>query len=410
MLRQALLICLLLSGCASKRDPGSGYTYFTHDDAPAAYETDGVVVERSELTKVPAGRSYQSAVGKAPPAPPPPPPAPAPMDPGPPLFDEPALAELAEEEAAPAAERMVHYDGHARVRVTDPAETLDQVADLALEAGGRVERLAGRHITVRVPVGSFEAVWAKVLGLGEVIGRSVRADDVTDQFLAVDLRVRMLRTTRDRLIALLAKATDEKEKLALLREITRVTEELDAFEARLRTLADLASMSRISVEAIPREAFSGRSSGPELFGHAWIRQLSPFNRSVPDDYRLALPVPEGFVSLAKEGPFRAESADGAVLWTFRLSNDPVGTASWWKQAIVERIGEEFGAVQHKELGSWACAAFDEPVNEEPYRWQVCVQGHGKKLVVAQAFFPGPAQVDRYEAAVDGTLRRTGGGS
>ncbi|HHO51372.1 MAG TPA: DUF4349 domain-containing protein [Deltaproteobacteria bacterium] len=324
----------------------------------------------------------------------------------------PAAPPAPEEPEVVAPSRMVHYDGWARMRTTDPTDTLDQIAEAAIEAGGRVDRLSGAQVTVRIPVERFEETWALVLGLGDVLDKRVRADDITDQFLAVDLRVRTLRTTQERLIKLLAKATNEEEKLALLQQITRVTEELDATESRQRTLADLASMSRISVDAVPREAFGRYASGAELDGFGWLRSMSPFNHSVyADQRRVPLTVPDEMVSLSKTGPFVAESADGSVLWTMRIDNDPVGTADFWIAALRERIGEEFDQVEERKIGGWACLELDEPGADEPYHWRVCLRpSGGRHLSVAQAYFPTPEDLERYGARIDGALSGTGGGA
>lgn len=403
-MRTVLLLSALLSGCAKHASapppppppPHAGYAF---EPEPSEAALDSYA---RDLPKMASGRGSGSGPAAASP------PSAAPAAPAPEAAAP--ATEPAESPDPPEPDRMVHYDGHARLRVTNPDETLDAVADLATAAGGRVERLAGRYVTVRVPVARFEEVLDQVLALGDVLDRSIRADDITEHYLAVDLRVRTLRATRDRLVDLLAKATEEEDKLALLREITRVTEELDAVEARLRTLADLASMSRITVQTVPREAFTART-GPELDGHEWIRELSPFDRSVHDrPGRVPLPVPAGLVMLDDEGPFIAESADGTVLWTLRVDNDPAGSADWWVTAIADRIGEEFANLDRRKVGSWACLALDEPGEDDPYRWDVCVRPAGRRLHVAQVFYPTPGHVERYAAGVDAALVTAGGGA
>lgn len=396
-MRRLAALLLLLASCAHKRALPS----------PAIYDESGdwIAAETRSLVGADAdwggggvrAKRAEEAMPMAPPAPPPP--------------GEPAEgAPLASEAPSPdQAARMVHYEGYAKLRSTDPEGVVDAVADLARGLDGRVERLTHTMVSVRVPVDAFEATYAKILALGDVLDRSVRADDVTDQFLAVNLRVRTLKATRDRLVALLAKATDEAEKLALLAQITRVTEALDTVEATLRTLTDLAALSRITVEVQPREAFTG-PSGPSLDGFGWLTSITPFDRSTWSERRVALPVPDGLVGLSTKGPFRAESADGTVLWTDRVENDPVGSATFWTTALVDAIGDEFVDLTQREIGAWSCVSLNEAGADTPYRWQVCVQDAGRWLLLAQAFFPGPGQVERYGAAVDRALDEAGGGA
>jgi hypothetical protein len=223
-----------------------------------------------------------------------------------------------------------------------------------------------------------------------------------------ELRVRVMEDTLNRLVELLAKAQEEEEKMRLLQEITRVTEQLDTLRSQLRTISELAAMARITIEAVPREAFTGGGEEPELAGFAWVRALSPFNRAVwSDDKRVRLETPEGFVALDDRGPYIAEAADGAVLWTMRVANDPVGDDAFWTAAIADRIAKEFADPASTSVGKWSCLTLDEPGAEEPYRWKVCISDEGKWLHVAQAYFPSPESVTRWSAAVDAALAAGG---
>lgn len=408
-----LLFALVVFGCAKQASPeaayygGDGYGYGGGGYADD-YDAGGVAMAESAPARMSAGgggRSSKNAGGPPPPPPPAPPPGvmEAPAD-----YPQPEPVEAQSEPTSP--ERMVHYEGYARIRVTKPEELLAQVEALALEIGGRVDQRYGTVITIRVPVAAFDGAWEKVIALGDVLDRSVRADDVTEQFLAVDLRVKTLRTTRDRLIELLALTKKEQEKLRLLQEITRVSEELDAFETQLRVLGELASMSSITVEAVPREQFVA-SARPEHDGFRWIAALSPFRRAVfDDDHRIALDAPAGLVALTKKGPFVAESADGAVLWTLRLPNDPEGTGDFWVAAVQDRLQEQFANANRRAVGSWSCVEFDQAGADEPYRWQVCLMPQGRHLWLAQAFLPGAEQVTRYGAGIDAALQTVGGGA
>jgi hypothetical protein len=350
------------------------------------------------------GKKSPPKPSRAPGAPPPPPPPPPPDGMPPTEVAEPTTPD------APAAERMIHYEGWGRLKVPNPRETLDAVVALAETFGGRTEQLAGNTVSIRVPVLKFEEAWDAVLALGDVMDRSVRADDVTEAFTAIDLRARTLRATQQRLVELLARAREEEEKLVLLQELTRVSEELDAIESQLRTLSDLADMSRITVEAVAREAFTAGGGRPELDGFGWIGALSPFRRYADDPHRVELPVPDGLVALTPRGPFVAESPEGTVLWTQRVPNDPLGAGAFWIAAVEDRLAEEFATPVQTRLGEWDCLSVDEPGADEPYHWQICVKPRGRRLEVAQVYYPSPEQLARYGPGIDQALASGGGGS
>lgn len=409
---------LVIGACAKRSPPAEAYGGYADEsyaggvayDAPASAPPPSPVGSMSDDTrsapmkKEASGRG-DNAPGRAPmapsvEAPPPPPPPPPPGEFMPEPMESPTAAEA----------RMIHYDGWTRLRVANPRETLDAAVAVAESVGGRTEQLAGNTVSLRVPVQKFEEAWEAIVALGDVMDRSVRADDVTEAFTAIDLRARTLRATQARLVELLGKAKEEEEKLRLLQELTRVSEELDAIESQLRTLSDLAAMSRITVEAVAREAFTASGGRPQLDGFGWIGALSPFNRYAEDPRRIELPAPEGLVVLTPRGPFVAESPEGTVLWTERVPNDPMGDGAFWIAAVQDRLAEEFASPVQVRLGAWDCLSVEEPGADEPYRWQVCVKPVGRKIEVAQVYYPSPAEVERYASVIDQALSSGGGGS
>jgi hypothetical protein len=384
-MRALVWIALLVACSAPKRPPTEAY--YTVDGAESG-RARGVGYKSAPM----AGGSYNENTyaldDEVAASPPPPPPPPA----------DPAVSE------APVEERMVHYAGWARLRVTRVQEALDVVAVEATARGGRVEQLGATSITVRVPTAEFDAAWQEIRGLGDVLGESVTAEDVTESFLAVDLRVKTLTVTRDRLVALLAKAESEQEKLALLHELQRVTEQLDQFDRQRRMLQGLADLARISVELVPREAVGAGATDPAVAGFEWIEQLSPFNHAIGDDKRLALAVPDGMVALAPKGRFVAESPEGAALWTGRVPNDPQADAGFWVDAVVDRLAADFATVERSTRGTWSCVTLVDG-SDAPYTWDVCAQADpsDRYLSIAQAYYPTAEAVARYQAAVAASL-------
>lgn len=315
----------------------------------------------------------------------------------------------------PAAEqpqaRKVHYNGWVSLLATDPEQAVAEVVALAEQSGGYVERRTLSEATVRVPVDDFKATWDAALALGDVLDKSLTAEDITDAYLAVELRLKTARATRARLQELLAAATDEAEKLALLREIQRLTEEIDLMESRFRTLAQLAGFSRLTVQVTPRQAYSQGSDRPEISGFHWIRQLSPFRRDVSRSGRpLDLAVPEGLVALDIKRHFVAESADGAVVWSGRIPNDPEGDTDYWMAAIRERLEPEFTGAEVTRVGAFAVLRLLEPGTDAPYRYLVGVRADGRWLELVEVYYPGQEQEERYGEAVRASLLAAGGAS
>ncbi|MBN1335477.1 MAG: DUF4349 domain-containing protein, partial [Deltaproteobacteria bacterium] len=259
-----------------------------------------------------------------------------------------------------------------------------------------------------------------------VLDKAVSAEDITEAYSEVDLRLQTARATRERLMSILARAKDEKQKIQILKQIQRLTEEIDGLEARLKVLSTLASFSRITVEGVPRRAIEDRPQEDEIAGFEWIRTLSPFRRDVAFSGKaLRLDVPEGFVLLDDRKHFVAESADGAVVWASRLDNVPRGDAAYWIEAVRTRLGPEFSSAEVSALGPWQVlrlvdpsaalpqapkpastrpaetTASSEPAVQEngPYVYLLAIQVVGRERWLVEAYFPSPAQETRYGPAV-----------
>jgi hypothetical protein len=309
-----------------------------------------------------------------------------------------------EDVVAPSTQRMVHYNGYLELRVTKADESTASIKAMIEEMGGYVESSSNRHVTVRVPVKAFPAAMEQTMALGDVLSRSVTAEDVTESYTAIDLRLQTARATRDRLVELLARAKDESEKIALLKQIQRVNEEIDVTESKLRTLASLASYSRLSISLVTRDAFADRSHREDAVGLEWIQALTPFRRDVGSDgRRLSIETPDGLVVLSTRGRFVAESADGAVLWTGRLPNEPQGDADFWIEAIESRLASEFATAEITTVGEWTMLRLVSD-GEEPYRYLVGLIEDGKKLKLVEIYYPGEAQEQRYGDDILTSLR------
>ncbi len=388
----AMLALLLASGCARKAyEPSSAYA--SYDDVP---RSESIAMSRERPMK--AEKSYG--------APPPPPPPPA--APGAPVMQgsegyylEEAPPEPEPDDSGPA--RMIHYDGYAQIRTPRAEELVEKAIALAEASGGEVETRSLVRVTLRVPVERFDEVWAKVLELGPVVRRNLGAEDVTDAFTDLDLRLQSMRATRDRLNVLLAKATVLEERLQLLKEIHRLTEQIEVMEAQLRTLADLAAMSRITIEAVAPDLHANATRALP-YGMERLDQLAAFDHGMVYAGRpVKLAVPEGFVALDPPR-YHAQAADGAVAWAFRLDNDPQGSPGFWRAAVVDRIGEQLADGATTEVGGWSLVRFVEPGAKEPYVWHLGFRVDGKHLEVLQITYPDEAQERRYHQALLAVLK------
>lgn len=174
--------------------------------------------------------------------------------------------------STPAADRILIYTAQMRMAVADVDVSLAAVRKLAEEAGGYLQSLQNVSITIRVPVGQYQAVLHRIGALGQTLAKSIHVQDVTDDYVDLQLRLANLEAARDRLLAVMQKAGEVKDILAVEKELTRVSEEIERIKGRLAHLEKQVRFSTITV--IFTQA--GRGQIPHrrpVLPFAWVNDL-----------------------------------------------------------------------------------------------------------------------------------------
>ena len=144
---------------------------------------------------------------------------------------------------------VIIYQGDLRMMADEDAipKTIDKVIDVAESLGGHIAGRKDQSVQIKVPSASFREAMTKIDAIGGVVGRSVSADDVSEEFHDLEVRLGNLRATRTRLQDFLGKASGIQDMLTVERELERVALEIDRIEGRLEFLRTRAAMSVISV-------------------------------------------------------------------------------------------------------------------------------------------------------------------
>jgi hypothetical protein len=145
------------------------------------------------------------------------------------------------------------YTAHLTMAVYQVEGALSQVEQIGKDVGGYLANRTDREITIRVPRARFEEAIKRVEGTGDVVHRDVTAEDVTDEFVDTEVRLKNARAMRDRLQQLLEKAP-VKEAIEIEKELGRVTQEIERMEGRLKLLKDKIAFSTITVTFDARAA------------------------------------------------------------------------------------------------------------------------------------------------------------
>jgi hypothetical protein len=204
-------------------------------DADAVPDKEDVVTTAAET---PVGHVVSAAPGgagagaAAPPS--------TPFAPTPPPAGSPYAAEATHDAM------MLAYTADVTLAVFEVAKGLGAVESIAREAGGYLSQRSDAQVTVRVPRPRFEQALARVEKLGDVLHRNVSAEDVTDEYVDLELRLKNARALRDQLADLLRGAA-VKDAVEIEKELAKVTEVIEQIEGRLKVLRDRVGFSTITV-------------------------------------------------------------------------------------------------------------------------------------------------------------------
>ncbi len=136
-------------------------------------------------------------------------------------------------------------------------EVLPQVSDVVVVAQGEIEsedtstnrqgKAVHSRLVLRVPVEEFEATVTKLTDLGVRYTLETSVEDVTAEVADINSRVRSAEDSIAQLRRLFSAATKLGDIIALENELSQRQADLEALQAQQRALADLTTMSTITV-------------------------------------------------------------------------------------------------------------------------------------------------------------------
>lgn len=314
-------------------------------------------------------------------------------------------APIAKGEDGPAPSAVVYF-GYLKLRVKRLLEAVDEITKGTEKAGGYVESLGARTIVLRIPAKDFEAVMDTFAKVGDVLDRRVKAMDVTAQITDLGARLGVAREARARLLALLEKTADVAERLKILQETKRLTEQIESIESTLSTLQSLVDFYTITIDLVPIVE-TGRTA-PHRSPFRWVRSLTAHQPTLEKGRtEVAMTVPAGFVLFDKDDLWRAQSADTSQVRAARVDNEPAGDNVYWCDAVAfEMDGRDEETVESGTEGPLSFRVYRNK-DVKPRYYLVAVAARGDRLWVVEAFFPNEDAYRLHREAVRKALATFG---
>jgi hypothetical protein len=227
LLSVLLLAAIGTAGCTSSSDSAGSSAEYAVAPAPAQDSGDGAASERE---------------------------ASAPTQAAPTQAASPADAKAAQISQPGVERKLIRTASLSMTVPTGDATIADAVFDaraIVSGAGGYTgdQDVEGTRatMTLHVPSDQLDRVVDELTKIGKVVSSTQTADDVTEQLVDVDSRVKTQRASLDRVRALLAKAVDIDEIVRIEAEVTRREADLESLLKRRETLSGQVAVSTVTL-------------------------------------------------------------------------------------------------------------------------------------------------------------------
>ena len=272
-----LLLGVAVVGCSSSDDEDSGSRFdrefgfaaasaatraemaFDTEEAEAASDDSGVMLtEEAEAASDDSGVMLKAVAQSAPAA------AAALADPGRATREFAAEGAAAKDESGESLpgqdaatlvqqKRIIVRTVDMGIVVDDVAESVDAIGSVAQEMGGwlvsssRAEEHRG-FVSVRVPAERLEEAILRLRAMAQDVKSEITSSrDVTDEYYDIQARLTNLEATEGALIKLLDRAEKVEDALSIQESLSRVQEDIERLQGRIKLLEQTAAYSLINV-------------------------------------------------------------------------------------------------------------------------------------------------------------------
>lgn len=161
--------------------------------------------------------------------------------------------------------RLIVKSAELNLLVSETDVAIDRVTQIVADCSGYIissrvwyegwqdENYKYATITIGVPVDQFERAMRRLRGLAlRVVDETASGQDVTDEYVDLQSRLRNLEATRDRIRGFLDQATTVDEALVVNEQLAAVEAQIEQVQGRMNYLFDRAGYSTITAQIAPQ--------------------------------------------------------------------------------------------------------------------------------------------------------------
>ncbi|MEO6589240.1 MAG: DUF4349 domain-containing protein [Pyrinomonadaceae bacterium] len=186
-----------------------------------------------------------------------------------------SLDQTSENQTQPAVtERKIIRNADIKLETNSPEESQQKITQIAESKNGFVietsqtssdARTSTRDVvnmTIRVPAAKFDESINEIRASGSrVIEENIKGQDVTEEFIDIEARLKAQRALEGQFIEIMKRATTVEDALNVQRELAEVRGEIEKVEGRKRFLENQSSLSTIKIQLQTPTSLSANPSG-----------------------------------------------------------------------------------------------------------------------------------------------------
>jgi len=161
-----------------------------------------------------------------------------------------------------AVERLIIRNASLDLVVPDTEAALDEIGGLVDELGGYIvdssmyqyQEGLQASVILRIPAESLDDALERIRDLAtEVRRESISGQDVTEEYVDLQSRLRHLEATETQLLKFLEGAEDTEAALAVYEQLRQVEAEIEQVKGRIQYLEQSAALAMVSLDITPDE-------------------------------------------------------------------------------------------------------------------------------------------------------------
>jgi len=162
--------------------------------------------------------------------------------------------------AAAGIERLIIHSSSLSLEVPDTDAALDEINGLVDELGGWIvesnvyqyQEGLQAYVQLRVPAESLDTALERIRDMAtDVRSESLSGQDVTEEYVDLQSRLRYLEATEKRLLEFLEEAEDTEAALAVYEQLQKIQSDVEQAKGRAQYLEQSAAMATINIDITP---------------------------------------------------------------------------------------------------------------------------------------------------------------